>query len=311
MKKTLIALAVLAASGAAFAQSSVTLYGIADIALTKEKGTSAQLTSGGVSSSRLGFKGTEDLGGGLKANFLLEEGIDLTSGALKGNGFARQAYVGLSGGFGEVKLGNVYTAYDDISGATNPVFDSVLAPTVVWASTGYISNPGSNIYYATPSFGGFSGAASFSLDGSKNEVVSFHAKYENGPIYVGFGYQDQVDYAVASVSPDDVAAKFTRVNGSYDLGVVKLLAGYGQVKPEVGAKTNEYSFGVDVPLGSALTLSTGLASSKVDGGENMNSVGLGVAYSMSKRTTLYTGFRKENTAAGDTSMFAAGVKHTF
>jgi predicted porin len=79
----------------------------------------------------------------------------------------------------------------------------------------------------------------------------------------------------------------------------------------VGAKTNEYSFGVDVPLGSALTLSTGLASSKVDGGENMNSVGLGVAYSMSKRTTLYTGFRKENTAAGDTSLFAAGVKHTF
>lgn len=305
MKKTLIALAVLAASGAAFAQSSVTLYGIADIALTKEKGTSAQLTSGGVSSSRLGFKGTEDLGGGLKANFLLEEGIDLTSGALKGEGFARQAYVGLSGGFGEVKLGNVYTAYDDISGATNPVFDSVLSPTSeVWASTGYISNPGSNIYYASPSFGGVSGAVSYALDGSKQKVTSVNVKYEGGPVYVGFGYQDEADRT---------GNKFTRVNGSYDLGVVKLLAGYGQVKPEVGAKTNEYSFGVDVPLGSALTLSAGLASSKVDvdGSENMNSVGLGVAYSMSKRTTLYTGFRKENKAAGDTSLFAAGVKHTF
>lgn len=304
MKKTLIALAVLAASGAAFAQSSVSLYGIADIALTKAKGTSAQLTSGGVSGSRLGFKGTEDLGGGLKANFLFEEGIDLTTGALKGNGFNRQAYVGLSGGFGEVKLGNVYTAYDDISGATNPVFDSVLSPTVVWASTGYISNPNSNIYYASPSFGGVSGAVSYALDGSKQKVTSVNVKYEGGPVYVGFGYQDEADRT---------GKKFTRVNGSYDLGVVKLLAGYGQVKPEVGAKTNEYSFGVDVPLGSALTLSTGLASSKVDvdGSENMNSVALGVTYSMSKRTTLYTGFRKENKAAGDTSLFAAGVKHTF
>ncbi|MDG5974790.1 porin [Hydrogenophaga taeniospiralis CCUG 15921] len=302
MKKTLIALAVLAASGAAFAQSSVSLYGIADIALVKAKGSSAQLASGGVSTSRLGFKGTEDLGGGLKANFLFEEGIDLTTGALKGNGFARQAYVGLAGGFGEVKLGNVYTAYDDISGATNPVFDSVLAPTVVWASTGYISNPGSNIYYASPSFGGVSGAVSYALDGSKQKVTSVNVKYEGGPVYVGFGYQDEADRT---------GNKFTRLNGSYDLGVVKLLAGYGQVKPEVGSKTTEYSFGADVPLGSALTLSTGLASSKVDGGDNRNSVGLGVAYSMSKRTTLYTGFRKENKAAGDTSLFAAGVKHTF
>lgn len=302
MKKTLIALAVLAASGAAFAQSSVTLYGVADIALTKAKGTSAQLTSGGVSTSRLGFKGTEDLGGGLKANFLFEEGIDLTTGALKGSGFARQAYVGLAGGFGEVKLGNVYTAYDDISGATNPVFDSVLSPTTVWASTGYISNPNSNIYYASPSFGGVSGAVSYALDGSKQKVTSVNVKYEGGPVYVGFGYQDEADRT---------GNKFTRLNGSYDLGVVKLLAGYGQVKPEVGSKTTEYSFGADVPLGSALTLSTGLASSKVDGGDNRNSVGLGVAYSMSKRTTLYTGFRKENKAAGDTSLFAAGVKHTF
>lgn len=302
MKKTLIALAVLAVSGAAFAQSSVSLYGIADIALVKEKGSSAQLKSGGVSTSRLGFKGTEDLGGGLKANFLFEEGIDLTTGALKGNGFARQAYVGLAGGFGEVKLGNVYTAYDDISGATNPVFDSVLSPTTVWASTGYISNPNSNIYYASPSFGGVSGAVSYALDGSKQKVTSVNVKYEGGPVYVGFGYQDE---------SDRTGNKFTRLNGSYDLGVVKLLAGYGQVKPEVGSKTSEYSFGADVPLGSALTLAAGLASSKVDGGDNRNSVGLGVTYSMSKRTTLYTGFRKENKAAGDTSLFAAGVKHTF
>ncbi|MDO9203061.1 MAG: porin, partial [Hydrogenophaga sp.] len=112
MKKSLIALAVLAASGAAMAQSSVTLYGIADVVIHKDKGASAALASGGVSGSRLGFKGTEDLGGGLKANFVLEQGLQLDTGAIgdgtaktAGQAFSRQSYVGLSGGFGEVKLG--------------------------------------------------------------------------------------------------------------------------------------------------------------------------------------------------------------
>ncbi len=143
MKKSLIALAVMAASGASFAQS-VTLYGIADVWVGSIKAAGNRTTvleSGGVSGSRWGLKGTEDLGGGLKANFLLEQGFAIDSGA-GGSGFNRQAYVGFSGGFGEVKLGNVYTAYDDISAAANSAFDSALAPqNGVWASTGYTSNP--------------------------------------------------------------------------------------------------------------------------------------------------------------------------
>ncbi len=117
MKKTLIALAVLAASGATFAQSSVTLYGIADVVIHKDKNVSAAMTSGGVSTSRLGFKGSEDLGGGLMANFKIERSIALDTGSDAGS-WDRYAYVGLSGGFGEVKLGKTGTAYDDISGAT-------------------------------------------------------------------------------------------------------------------------------------------------------------------------------------------------
>jgi predicted porin len=310
MKKSLIALAVLAASVAAMAQSSVTLYGIADVVIHKDKGASAALTSGGVSSSRLGFKGTEDLGGGLKANFLLEQGFSIDSGAnaVAGQAFSRQSYVGLSGGFGEVKLGKMWTAYDDIAGATNPVFDSVLAPTGIWASSGYAANPANGLYYATPDFGGISGAVSTTLkEGTGIQSTAFHAKYEGGPVFAGFAYQiDKVGAA---------ETKFTRVNGSYDLGMAKLLAGYGLVKATGAADVTDFTIGADVPLAANIVLSAGYASSKADGGARANSYGLGVAYVLSKRTTVYGGLRNDNavaTAAGGVdSRYGVGVKHTF
>jgi len=321
MKKSLIAVAALAAVSAASAQSSLNLYGIVDVVIHKddirgEPSKPTKMTSGGVSGSRLGFKGTEDLGGGLKANFLLEQGIDATSGAAAG--FNRQAYVGVSGGFGEVKFGNVYTAYDDIAGATNPVFDSVLSPTSVWKSGGYNSNPGSNIYYATPSFGGVSGAVSYSLDGSKNEVVSAHVKYEGGPIYVGFAYQDDLDLGTAfnaanaaAITAGTVSAKsadkYTRLNGSYDFGSFKLLAGYGKVKL---ADATEYSIGADVPLASNLVLSAGYASSKSGNAKRDYGYSVGAAYLLSKRTTVYGGARNVE-GAKDESRVGFGLKHTF
>ena len=185
MKKSLIALAVMAASGAALAQSSVQVYGIVDAWVGSERDRwfdhdknqsklneprQTKLGSGGISGSRFGFKGTEDLGGGLKANFLLEQGFDVDTGkgGVDADGkplqFSRQAYVGFSGGFGEVKLGKIWTAYDDISGATNSAFDSKFSATAkVFASGGYNANPNNGLYYATPSFGGFSGALSYAL----------------------------------------------------------------------------------------------------------------------------------------------------
>ena len=329
MKKSLIALAVLAASGAAMAQSSVTVYGIADIWFGSSKAglngvRQTVLESGGVSGSRFGFKGTEDLGGGLKANFLLEQGFSLDTGAASAStkAFNRQAYVGLSGGFGEVKLGNVYTAYDDISGATNSAFDSVLAAANnVFVSNGYTSNPNNNIYYATPSFGGFSGAVSYGLGENKTATLSasnttaFHAKYENGPIYAGVAYQRQKPQGSGA------SDKFTRINGSYDFGVAKLLASYGNVKEDTGEKTNEYHIGVDVPLGGALTLSGGYATSKTKlaGATQSKRSGYGIAlaYGLSKRTTVYTGAHSDTEKDGagvktdKNTSYAVGIKHTF
>lgn len=305
MKKSLIALAVLSVAGFAQAQSSVSVYGIVDAVLHKDKGSPAALTSGGVSGSRLGFKGSEDLGGGLKANFLLEHGFNVDTGtqSVTGSSFNRQSYVGLSGGFGEFKLGNVYTAYDDISGNTNPVFDSVLSPTNVWASTGYVSNPKNALYYATPAFGGVSGALSTNLkEGSGNQSNAFHVKYEGGPVYAGFGYQ------VDKTAKGDT--KFTRLNGSYDLGAAKLLAGYGNVKAG-SVKTTDLSFGADVPLGANVVLSAGYASSKTDGSERAQGFGLGVAYLLSKRTTVYGGFLDTKKSSAPDQRYGFGLKHTF
>src|SRR5450830_1886464 len=130
MKKTLIALAALAVVSAASAQSTVTLYGVVDMAIASQKDTNSLGTNGvatetqkvGVdqgilSRSRIGFKGTEDLGGGLKADFVLEYGVNPDEAATAM--FNRQSYVGLSGGFGAVTIGRQYTPYHIVQGAVD------------------------------------------------------------------------------------------------------------------------------------------------------------------------------------------------
>ncbi|WP_382324125.1 porin [Hydrogenophaga sp. UC242_50] len=120
MKKHAIALAALGlVSGYASAQSSVTLYGVVDVALERVKGATSvtRVTSGQQQGSRWGLRGTEDLGGGLKATFLLESGFNADVGTLGQGGrlFGRQGYVGLGGNWGTVRLGRQYTPMDDIA----------------------------------------------------------------------------------------------------------------------------------------------------------------------------------------------------
>lgn len=308
MKKSLIALAVLAASGAAMAQSNVSIYGIADVVIHNDKSANpaqdgTQMTSGGFSTSRIGFRGTEDLGGGLKANFQLEQGINLVSGA--GGTFNRQSWVGLSGGFGEVKFGNTTTAYDDIATAAGPGFDSNVfdSSDIMFTQDAYTSRPGSVIYYATPDFGGFSAAASYSLNTAKNDYTSLRLSYAAGPLAVNLGYQDESDAN---------NEKFTVVNGSYDFGAFKLLAAYGTLST---ADTDEYSIAVEVPLGGAMTASFGYAATDTTGQTKATGFSGAITYSLSKRTSVYAGFRNDkDTGFGSTvvdSRFGAGIRHAF
>jgi predicted porin len=344
MKKSLIALSVFAASGAAFAQSSVTVYGLADIWFGSQKDAATGLTqtkinSSGIYESRIGFKGTEDMGGGLKANFLLEQGFALDSGGVSaGQAFSRQSYVGFSGGFGEVKLGKMWTAYDDISGATQAALNSVLSPHAgVWLSSSYKDNPNNSVYYASPNMGGVSGAVSYSLGENKaaavaaGAVTSVHVKYTGGPIYAGVAFQTEKSTGATT------ATEFTRVNGSYDLGVAKLLAGFGRVAFN-GESTKEWQLGADFPVSTALTVSGGVARSKggvigfasdasyigkstlttAPGEADVVRTGYGLAasYALSKRTKLYGGYHATTTeVAGapdaDGRLIAVGVLHQF
>jgi predicted porin len=221
MKKTLIALAALAATaGVAHAQSSVTLYGVADAFVNRtETKTSTPTTSSkisqskvdgsGLSSSRWGMRGSEDLGGGLAAIFQLEGGFTIDNGAFNNNQgnanattlFGRQAWVGLKGNFGQVTLGRNYSAYDDLHGQIDHNYDSNTF--AVWgavSSTGiqdYINRTNNSIKYESPSFGGFSGKVGYSFGEDKTATtsasnnVNAQLKYANGPLVVGYAFQKE------------------------------------------------------------------------------------------------------------------------
>lgn len=336
MKKSLIALAVLAASGAALAQSSVTLYGRIDTSVGQIKDTGTASTNkeavtrmftggdGGLTSSRWGMRGTEDLGGGLKAGFQLESRFDSDTGVLKTdsgatNQFFRGAsFLSLSGGFGEVRLGRSTTVYDDVRALSisSNVYDSAFTPTNngVYGSGGdYASRFDNKITYLSPTLGGFYLGVDYALD-EDNSVkaarTALKAGYRAGPMHFAFGYQDE-----------KTSADYTALSGSYNFGVASVSAGFNLRDAKTGgAEDTEFTVGVNVPFGT-VAVSAGMASSKTEVGSatTLKSSGfaLGATYSLSKRTTAYAGFRsvERKNAAGaktrDETLYAAGVRHDF
>ncbi len=353
MKKSLIAMAVLAAAGAASAQSSVTLYGRLDAGLgrqtTETTGaapvqslTQTLVTSSALNTTFWGIKGTEDLGGGLKANFQLESGFAVDTGAAAATLFEREAHVGLAGGFGSVDFGRQYSAYDALFGATNNIANTNVASTgTVWATgvAAYATRLNNSISYQSPTVGGFSGK--FVLGLGENAVnatvttaaanaaqnVSLNLMYGAGPLVVGLAYQkDQaqlIGVLPAASSFNDTTN--TLLAASYDLGVAKLTGGYNKASNKT-RNDNEYQLGVNVPMG-ATTLFAGYSKSASSGANlaDLNSHGftLAGAYSLSKRTTLYAGYLSTsvegsavavlpaNISTVKTTTFATGVRHTF
>lgn len=186
----------------AIAQSSVTVYGIIDDGITFSSnaagGRQYALSSGVISGSRWGFRGSEEIGGGLKAVFQLENGFDVNSGKLGQGGleFGRTSMVGVLTKYGTVTLGRQYDALVDSVG--------LLAVADQWAGY-YAAHPGdvdnfnnsfranNSVKYVSPSLGGltFEGLYSFggtSGDFSRNQLISLGAVYSNGPLVAGAGY---------------------------------------------------------------------------------------------------------------------------
>ena len=342
MKKSLLALAVLGAfAGAASAQSSVTVYGIVDVGVNSTdlggSGTAGRtigLSSGGQSASRFGFKGTEDLGGGLSAIFQLEGGFAADTGSsstnantLNGLGgpaasaslFNRISTVGLQGGFGVVNLGRQTTllkdAHDQIdpfgaAGATGNlerIFYDGLNP-----SGGRVSN---SVKYTSPSFSGFKASASYVFgetadNTGANRQYGLGLGYTNGPLNVQFGYNDaDIFGATGSTIPGTTVGnqgtevKVAFLGAVYNFGVLKLHGAYADSKfeePTGGSDSvRNAMIGVSVPFGAG-TLLASYATNDVKNSSNEDSkqLAIGYTYDLSKRTNLYTGYARTSNDSG-------------
>ncbi|MEW6480786.1 MAG: porin [Pseudomonadota bacterium] len=309
MKKTLIALAALA-STAAFAQSSVTLYGVADASLSKVTDKSAALSSAGVmnnGTSRWGVRGTEDLGGGLKAGFNFEQGLSLNDGTLAKSGageFGRAAWMNLSGGFGEVRLGRTLNpsfyaaAAWELTGAAN--YSVVVSQ--FGAVLGGIRNS-SQIAYTSPNMGGFSATVGYVLKGnSANEKakVDLNAIYANGPLAVALGYNKVQD-----------AEKNVHVGARYNFGMFTLAGGY--MDPAGDAKG--FSIGGAVkagPVDLVLDIARDTEAKDTD-------LLVEVKYPLSKRTFSYVALLRDGkkkagalgAAGDDVTGLGIGIRHNF
>jgi len=192
----------LCSAGAAFAQSSVTLYGVADNGLTytnnQAGGKTFQASSGGLGGSKFGFLGKEDLGGNTAAIFQLESGYSIDNGALGYNGalFGRQAYVGLSGDYGKVLLGRQYdfmvTNLQGLSSAQ--LFGGALGSHAGDVDGIWGSNPINNVVkYVSPNFNGLQLGSLYSLGGvpgaaGQNRAYGFGATYANGNAKLGAAF---------------------------------------------------------------------------------------------------------------------------
>jgi predicted porin len=335
------------------------LYGTADAYVGAAKTTSITntgvstgvsqnvLNSGGLSGSRWGLRGAEDLGGGLRANFQAESGFNIDTGSSAQGGllFGRQAWVGLSGGFGAISLGRQYSAYDNLRAATDTLDHTSFSTTVdrgAWDNVGlaYAARINNALRYTTPNYGGFSATVQYGFGENKTATtsagsnLSLHLLYANGPLTVGFAHQQDKGPGVALNTVTGVVTgingesfvggstknTFNLLAGSYDFGVGKLFAGVNTSKDNatVANKDTEWHIGASAPFGP-VTLAADYARSKHKDVEKGSSLGFQAIYALSKRTNAYVGgvtSKDESLLVGNQSgekrtLFGLGVRHTF
>jgi predicted porin len=206
MNRNLTVFAMLSlVGGLASAQSSVTLYGVVDVAVERIKGATSlvRLSSGQQQGSRWGLRGVEDLGGGLKASFVLEAGFnaDLGTSGQGGRMFGRQAFLGLGGGWGTVRLGRQYTPMDDIAGIVGTKGYDVLSVVPIIGNGDY-NRVNNAITYLSPALAGTVFQLQYSLGEERastdasadfDKQVSAHALYTKGPLTAGLGLMKVTD----------------------------------------------------------------------------------------------------------------------
>ncbi len=248
MKKSLALIAATTTvTGAAYAQSSVTLYGVVDagIEYASNAGRAGnnlfRLSSGNESGSRWGLRGTEDLGGGLKAVFVLESGFDLDTGnsGQSGRLFGRNAYIGTESRYGTVLLGRQQTSLRE--------FGNIYDPAALADRYGILSIApefgarADNAVKYVGQFGGLTASAFYSFQSNGNEVAGSNVfgrdfgaylSYANGPLALGVAYDDAHTGTPANQAP---GLRRYAVAGTYSTGPAKVFAGYRLAKAHDGA----------------------------------------------------------------------------
>ena len=343
MKKSLVALAVLAASGAAMAQSSVTLFGVVDAAYAVGNGSisdKTQLRNSGYNSSRLGFRGVEDLGGGMKAGFHLEAGVNNDDGTgsassalnqaqtaanvgTQGLTFNRRSVVTLSGSMGELILGRDYTPQFWSETVYDPFGTNGVGTNIAFNKGGTTGVRSSNgIGYKSPSMGGIALWAQTWM----GENASTAAKVGDGNGFRITFDQGKFSAAVADSSLTTGAGttnKTSNIAGSYDLGVAKLMAQSNTTKITNAADIKSSLIGALVPMAGGTFRISSAQSERAGNKQKQTSVGF--VNPMSKRTDLYAtyarlansggsavGLNGSATAANQSSTgYEFGIKHAF
>ena len=297
MQKKLIALAVAGLMSApAFAQSNVTVYGLFDIGLAhysdssiSGKANRTAIDQGFLNGSRLGFKGVEDLGNGLKASFQYEFNVGTDSGGDIGTGSGgRQTVLALSGNFGTLALGRMYTPQFNLYSEVDP-FGAGSVGNV--ANISRVQTRLDNVVaYVSPSFSGFNVTAAYTMQASGQEVDNDNGirvwaispAYKNGPLYVGLNYH--VATVEATGASDYDAQKRLDIGASYDFGMVKLSGTYGVDKAET-------------------------AVAGVDNEAKYWMLGLSAPVGVGKVMASYNSYKDEDGLKGDADMWAVGYEH--
>ena len=358
MKQSNFVIAALGASALAFtslaaAQSGVNIYGLIDTAIVQEGGGGpsnvTKVTSGVSAGSRLGFKGTEDLGHGLSALFLLESGFQSDTGALGQGGLlvGRQAYVGLRSTAGAVLIGRQYTPEYLVVVAADPFGSGYSGDSKnMVATTGNsFSRMDNTVKYLSPALAGWT----LELAAAPGEVAGNNASgrqfggslaYIKGPLQIRIGYHNRNNDTATVKNTDNARNEVIAV--VYDFGIVKTSLLYGVNRglnssvlrntanpfgrqAVASTDSRDTLAGVTVPFGShALLMSYIYKNDRTALNQNARQLAVGYRYTLSKRTGFYTTYAKINnrngasytvgnaseSGAGDRSA-TAGIVHTF
>ncbi len=301
MKKTLLAVAVAAAlPAAAFAQ--VTMYGVADVGVQKVTGAKevgAQMTAGN-GSSRLGVKGTEDLGGGLKVSFNYEMYVNIENGGSDTDLFQRAAFLQVDSNYGSLRMGRSLSpsfygvAAYELTGTANYC--------VICSTFGYAGGAARNVSewrYTTPNFSGLTATLGYVAKqdyGQPNDKIDANVIYKNGPIVVALSYNKAKNESDAGYA----------LGGKYNFGMFEVAASaVDQGEADGGVKGFTLGAGADLgPVHVVLDVARVTTSGK----ESTNYL-LEGKYPLSKRTFLYAAVRRMDLA--DETQTTAGIRHNF